>query len=1402
MRIAVVTPVMKSGEKGGAEALFEGFLRALRGRGLAADQVEVVIDESTFDAVMESYERCRALDLSAYDLVVSTKAPTYMVRHPNHVSYLLHTIRVFYDMFEFEFGAGTPQLVQQRALVHALDKYALHPDRVRRHLANGAQTFTRLYDADPFWRTVPFRAVHHPPALEGYREPRPGRYVFLPGRLHRWKRADLVVRAFRHVKADVRLLVSGTGEDEARVREAAAGDGRVEFLGRVGEADLPALYAEAAVVPFVPVREDYGLITVEAFLAQKPVITCTDSGEPTRIVRDGENGFVVDPDPKAIAERIDFCLENPEYAAEMGRRGRQAVAHVSWHAIIDAVLGVDSNGELRKSVFTTGVGLPEPASESPPPAAAPAADALRVAVLDMQPIDPPVGGGRVRLLGLYHGLGLQATYIGTYDWPGEKYRRHRLSPDLEEIDVPLTERLFRESEEMKRRAGGKNVIDVAFPLLAPHAPEFVAEARGAAADADVVVFSHPWIYPLVQDVLRRKPQLIVYDSQNVEGYLRATFLDDGGFGTELVRHVVEWEYGLCHAADLVLACSHEDRTLFHRLYDLPYAKCAVVPNGTFTARLAPADDEGRRAAKARLGLDGRTVAIFLGSAYGPNVEAARFIISKLAPWLPQVTFAVCGGVGAALEPELMAGAGPNVHVTGALSEPDKGDYLAAADLALNPMFSGSGTNVKMLDYLAAGLPVVATPVGARGIGQAGEEAYLVSEPADFERGVRRVVEDSEYARVLGEAGRRLAEGRYSWERISASLGQLLRRRRETLDRPAPFFSVVVATYERHALLDELMAALEAQTCRDFEVIVIDQSAAPWPNRNRHPQHDLLYVHTEAKGAVRSRNAGAALARGEVIAFTDDDCRPFSDWLENARARFADGEVVGVEGLIISDKRDDPSYRAVTNVDFEGIGFMTANLLIRREAFMALDGFDLQFDHPHFREDTDLGWRALGLGRIPFGHDVRVYHPPHRRDIEREGTAARNRFFEKDALLLKKHPGRYKDLFLREGHYKHNPGFRENFLRGLEKYGVRADDFYLSLLGAAAPPAAAIQPHTGATMNASDKRFDSLLESFRALLEAGRVDPNRQLNPADGFFVYRLLLGRNPDDDGELTELITSRRTFREFMDALLASPEYRYSSGVFPAGRLLMAEPEGFRFWFNSSDREMGVPMALGMYEPRSVALVKRLVRPGMRCLDLGAQTGFYTCLMASLAGPDGHVHAFEPLPASFDLLQRNVRENDFAERVSAHALAASDGAGELRGSLVSNMFVAGEVAGGEPIALRSAAVDDVVMGPVDFVKMDIEGHEPAALRGMRRLLADHRPVILTEANEYWLRTCAGTSARAYAESLAALGYTLYPADRPATPLDPASLNPDVLDSLDLVALPARNQRGAAALEELVAAAG
>lgn len=655
----------------------------------------------------------------------------------------------------------------------------------------------------------------------------------------------------------------------------------------------------------------------------------------------------------------------------------------------------------------------------------------KVAILDMQPIDPPTGGGRLRLLGLYHGLGadLRARYVGSYDWPGPGRRQQMMSDSLEELIVPLSDAHFAAAKAQAKAAGGKGVIDTAFHQLAKLSPDYVAAATEAARDADIVVFSHPWIYPIVRHVLDPERQLIVYDAHNVEGLLRLELLDDGGVGSEVAREVARVEFTLCRNAHLVLACSHEDRAAFIRLYGVPAERVRVLPNGAFTQALTPPTQVEKAAAREALGIGLQRVALFIGSNYGPNVDAARFIASSLAPALPAVTFVVAGGVG-----EELRSCPANVRCTLQISDDDKRRWLHAADVGINPMFGGSGTNIKMFDFMTVGLPVLSTAIGARGI-NADREAVTVVDAAGLRNAVGSVLADPERAAVLGRGARRLVEECYSWERISDNLGSLLARHQSRLGQPKPYFSVIVPTYERPESLTALVEQLAKQSWRDFELIVIDQSAEAWPDRERNFGLDLLYIHTDLRGAVFARNRGADLARGRVLAFIDDDCVPSPDWLAGAHGRFEAEDIVGLEGLITSGRRDDPDLRSVTNDGFEGIGFMTANLFVRTDVFHRIDGFDVAFDNPHFREDTDLGWRIQEQGAIPFSREAAVYHPPQPRAVERESLAARSVFFEKDALLLRKHPQKYVELLRREGQWTHNPHFWTYFARGLARYGV-------------------------------------------------------------------------------------------------------------------------------------------------------------------------------------------------------------------------------------------------------------------------------------------------------------------------------------------------------------------------------
>lgn len=660
---------------------------------------------------------------------------------------------------------------------------------------------------------------------------------------------------------------------------------------------------------------------------------------------------------------------------------------------------------------------------------------LCVVVLDMQPITPAVGGGRQRLLGLYHALGshIRCTYVGSYDWPGELARDQQITSRLREVTVPLSSEHHDAAAELSKKLDGRTVIDIAFAGQVHLSPAYLEVARAEIERADVVIFSHPWCFPPLAKYLSPK-QFLVYDAHNVEAVLRTSLLDDLPQARPLLRQVVKTEHDLCQRADLVIACSHADCRTFHRIYGIDWTRLRTAPNGIFAFEHSVPSEAERTSAKQTLGVTQEALVVFLGSGYGPNNEAARYVYTELSRQMPEVGFALVGGCGSGLsEPTA------NVYAPGIVDEDVKHLWLQASDAAINPMADGSGTCIKMFDYMAAGLPIVTTAVGARGIVAGASRAFMEAKLDAFPEALDQLLCDSTMRESIAASGRKLVEANYAWERVSPRLGLLLAR---TADRSqsTPYFSVVVPTYERHAQLNVLMERLDAQETTDFEVIVVDQSAKRWRAADKPHRFALHYVHSEVKGAVAARNLGGFLARGEVIVFTDDDCLPKPNWLANACNWFHDPDIVGLEGFIQSNHLNDAAWRPVTNSGCIGLGFMTANLLVRNAAFQELDGFDVAFDHPHFREDTDFGWRLQKLGKVPFASDVEVFHPAQPRSVARESAEARGKFFVKDALLLKKHPTRYIELFEQESHYLETEGFWENLRRGLEMYNVKMPDW--------------------------------------------------------------------------------------------------------------------------------------------------------------------------------------------------------------------------------------------------------------------------------------------------------------------------------------------------------------------------
>ena len=669
--------------------------------------------------------------------------------------------------------------------------------------------------------------------------------------------------------------------------------------------------------------------------------------------------------------------------------------------------------------------------------------------------------------------------------------------------------------------------------------------------------------------------------------------------------------------------------------------------------------------------------------------------------------------------------------------------------------------------------------------------FIVDDSSRFSDWLNELRHNTRLRASLAAESRKLAEESYDWLHISAQLGKLIieRSRAKSSHGGTPYFTVVIPSYERPASLKKLLELLSRQVFADFEVVVVDQSATPFELGLLRCNFTLQYIHTTERGPAKSRNLGIKHARGQVLAFTDDDCEPDIHWLANAYKHFQDEGIVGLEGLVQSDTTDAERYRIVTNQGVEGIGFMTANLFVRRKVIDEIGGFDERFERP-FREDTDFGWRALAYGQIPFARDVKVVHPAPLRDVQRESAERRTRFFEYDPLLFQKHPERYLRLLRSEGHYARTPGFWEHFMRGIVRHRLDIPVEHLrefttsaqyALLGeiskllcsgtenvtppsqsavsiAAKPrivqesteePALPVPLPNSIIMKTEATRKDHIMKGKsaellphlqRLLTSYNDLEYGRQLNPVDAFFAFRLLLGRNPNLVEELPRLLTDKRIFREFLDELIHSNEFSLRTRFFPPNRIFMAELPDFRLWFNTTDRDMGMIMISGQYEPDSVELLKRLISPGMKCIDVGAHIGFYTCLVASMIGETGKVYAFEPMPSHYDLLLKNIQENNFQRRVKAFNVVCSDVNGNVNVSKISNMFVVGYSDGSEQATVEAVRLDDLIEDTIDFVKIDVEGHEPSVIRGMTSILSRDQPIIVSEINEYWLRNCSHSS--------------------------------------------------------------
>lgn len=392
---------------------------------------------------------------------------------------------------------------------------------------------------------------------------------------------------------------------------------------------------------------------------------------------------------------------------------------------------------------------------------------IKVIVSDTARLYPPLWGGPKRIWNLYSRLSrdkFNIDYVGIDFSLKKNYQVVKLSSNFREFLVsrPFLHRLWYPLHKVFFKDLS---FDLFTYLMMPAVKEFKRIFRNLKAD--ILISSHPWAASCMK---KNKKQLFIYDAHNCEYILMKSLTKDKFLGSLICLWTKNIERAACKKSDTILVCSEKEKEDFVRIYKVPADKIYIIPNGTKIKPLPTAEEKIEK--KKKLGLFGKKIIFFVGAYYKPNIEAFTYIVNYLAPQLNDYIFLIVGTVRDAFKNVQLP---KNIRTFGRVFDDELDEITAASDIAINPIFFGSGINIKVLDYLSAGLPTISTKIGARGIPFENFKNMIVCDENEFAINIKRLFNHTEVHERLKQNGRKLAIEHFDWAKISQNLENILER---------------------------------------------------------------------------------------------------------------------------------------------------------------------------------------------------------------------------------------------------------------------------------------------------------------------------------------------------------------------------------------------------------------------------------------------------------------------------------------------------------------------------------------------------------------------------------------------------------------------------------------------------
>lgn len=345
MKVLVVTN-MAPFVRGGAEELAAHLLGRLNATaGVQAELLRIPFKWDPAERLIEEMLIARSLRLTNVDRVIGLKFPAYLIPHERKTIWLVHQFRQAYDLFGTAYSnlPATARAGEIRAAIRRADDFCFRQAQEIFTIARVPRE--RLLKYNGFESEVLPLPLNNP---EPFRDAGHGDYIFAGGRIDASKRQHLLVEAMRHVRSAVKLVVGGPPQSDAdaeRLRQVARAHGledRVTFeFGFLPRESIASRVNEALACAYVPLDEDApGYVTMEAFHASKAVVTATDSGGVLDLVRDEATGYVVPPEPEALAGAFDRLFHDRARTIELGAAARALLLSLeaNWPRTIERLI--------------------------------------------------------------------------------------------------------------------------------------------------------------------------------------------------------------------------------------------------------------------------------------------------------------------------------------------------------------------------------------------------------------------------------------------------------------------------------------------------------------------------------------------------------------------------------------------------------------------------------------------------------------------------------------------------------------------------------------------------------------------------------------------------------------------------------------------------------------------------------------------------------------------------------------------------------------------------------------------------------------------------------------------------------------------------------------------------------